>query len=94
MPSIEIRRQHKKTLKDARKAVEHVAEKIAERFEVDYGWQGNTLHFERSGVDGSIALSKGEVHVTANLSFLLLALRGPIEREIHRQIDLEFGSTA
>ncbi len=90
MPSIDIRRKHSKPLKDARRAVEHVAAKIAERFEVDYAWQGNTLHFERGGVDGSIALSKGEVHVTANLSFLLLALRGPIEREIHRQIDIEF----
>lgn len=90
MPSIDIRRKHNKPLKDARRAVEHVAAKIAERFEVDYEWQGNTLHFERSGVDGSIALGKGEVHVTANLSFLLLALKGPIEREIHRQIDSEF----
>ncbi len=90
MPSIDIRRKHNKPLKDARRAVEHVAAKIAERFEVDYAWQGNTLHFERSGVDGSIALGKGEVHVTANLSFLLLALKGPIEREIHRQIDTEF----
>jgi len=90
MPSIEIRRQHKKPMKDARHAVEKVAEKIAERFDIKYNWQGNTLHFERSGVNGYIALSKGEVHVTANLSFFLGALKGPIEREIDRQIEQEF----
>jgi len=91
MPSIEIRRKHQKPIKEARKAVEHVAEKIAERFDVEYGWEGNTLHFERSGVSGHIALSRGEVCVTANLGFFLSALRGPIEREIHAQIDKEFG---
>ncbi|MGQ0802175.1 MAG: polyhydroxyalkanoic acid system family protein [Pseudomarimonas sp.] len=90
MPSIEIRRQHKKPLKDAKVAVEKVAEKIAERFDIEYEWQGNTLHFERSGVNGNIALSKGEVCVTANLSFFLGALKGPIEREIDRQIEQEF----
>ncbi len=90
MPSIEVRRQHSKPIKEARKAVEHVAEKIAERFDVTYKWEGNTLHFERSGVDGHIALTRGEVCVSANLSFFLLALRGPIEREIHSQIDKQF----
>ncbi len=91
MPSIEVRRQHGKPLKEARKAVERVAEKIAERFDVDYRWSGNTLHFKRSGVDGCIELSKDEVCVSANLGFLLSALRGPIEREIHKQIEKEFG---
>ena len=90
MPSIEIRREHGKTIEDARAAVERVANKIAERFDVEYGWDGNTLHFKRSGVDGHIALAKGEVHVAVNLSFFLLALRSPVETEIHKQIDKEF----
>jgi len=90
MPSIDIRRKHSKPMKDARKAVESVAEKIAERFDVEYAWSGNVLNFERSGVSGRIELVKGEVSVIANLNFLLLALRGPIEREIHAQIDKHF----
>jgi putative polyhydroxyalkanoate system protein len=90
MPSIEIRREHDKSISDAREAVERVARKIAERFDVDYNWDRNTLHFRRSGVDGHIALSKGLVHVTVNLGFLLMALRGPVEAEIHKAIDREF----
>ena len=90
MPSIEIRREHSKTIKDARAAVERVAGKISDRFEVDYRWEGDTLHFQRSGVDGHIALAKGEVRVVVNLSFFLIALRGPVESEIHKQIDKEF----
>ena len=61
MPTIRISRSHKKSVKEARAAVERVAEHIAERFSVDYGWEGNTLHFERTGVDGHINLGKGNV---------------------------------
>jgi putative polyhydroxyalkanoate system protein len=90
MPSIDIRREHSKSISDARQAVERVAARIAERFEVDYAWEGDTLHFQRAGVDGHIALSKDDVHVKVNLGFLLSMLRAPIEGEIHKQIDQEF----
>ena len=84
MPSIEIRREHGKTIEDARAAVERVANKIAERFDVEYGWDGNTLHFKRSGVDGRIALQPGAVHVTATLGMLFSAMKGTIESELRR----------
>lgn len=91
MPSIDIRRRHDKSIKEARAAVERVAAKINEKFSVECGWNGNTLEFERSGVHGSISLGKGEVRVVANLGFLLSALKGTIEAEIHKVMDREFG---
>lgn len=90
MPSIDIRRRHDKPMKEARAAVERVAAKINEKFHVECGWNGNTLEFERTGVHGSISLAKGEVRVVANLGFLLSALKGTIEAEIHKYIDREF----
>ncbi len=90
MPTIKIERKHSKPMKEAKAAVERVAEHIAERFSVDYRWEGSVLHFERSGVDGHIELGRGAVKVTAHLSFLLSALRGPIEKSIHDHIDREF----
>lgn len=91
MSSIDIRRRHNKSLKDARAAIERVTDKVADRFEVDYGWDGNTMNFSRAGVDGHIALGEKEIHVTAKLGFLLSMLKGPIESEIHRFLDEEFG---
>jgi putative polyhydroxyalkanoate system protein len=91
MSSIDIRRKHTRPLKQARAAVERVAEHIAEKFDVEYGWNGNNLEFSRGGVDGQIAVSGKEVHVTATLGFLLMAIKGPIEREIERYLDEEFG---
>lgn len=90
MPSIRVERQHSKPLNAAKAAVERVAKNMAERFDVEYEWQGSTLHFQRSGVDGHIELGKHTVRVEANLSFLLSALKGTVERSIHEYIDREF----
>jgi putative polyhydroxyalkanoate system protein len=90
MASIDIKRKHSKPLKDAKKSVERVAKQIAEKFDVEYDWSGNTLNFSRSGVDGQIAVTDKQVHVVANLSFMLTMIKGSVEREIHRYLEEEF----
>ena len=91
MPSIQIERKHSKTIAQAKTAVEKVARNLAEKFDVEYEWRGNTLAFTRSGVSGRIALKKGAVEVLADLSFLLGALKPSIEREIEKYLEREFG---
>ena len=91
MPSIDIKRAHSRPLPEARKSVQRVADHIAERFDVACKWDGNTLNFKRSGVDGHIKVSAKRIHVTADLGFLLLAIRSSVEREIHRYLEEEFG---
>jgi len=90
MASIDIQHPHSKTPAQARKAVEGVAKKLAERFDMDYGWDGDTLNFSRSGVEGKIALLADKLRVTANLGFLLSAMKGPIETEIRRVLSEKF----
>lgn len=91
MPAIDIRHAHSMPLAKARKAVEDVAKKLAQRFDFEYDWDGDTLNFVRSGVEGKIALSPKQLHVTASLGFLLSALKGPIETEIRKVLDERFG---
>jgi putative polyhydroxyalkanoate system protein len=91
MPSIDITRPHSKTVAAARKSVDRVAKHIATKFEVDSAWQGDTLVFRRSGVDGQIKVEPKAIHVTVELGFLLMAIRGTVEREIRRYLDEEFG---
>ena len=91
MPSIDIKRSHSRPLPEARAAVQRVADHIARKFDVACEWNGNTLNFQRSGVDGHIKVSARQVHVTADLGFLLMALRGSVEREVNRYLDEEFG---
>ena len=91
MADIDIQRTHQLPLKDAKAKVEQIAERIAERFDVEYGWRGNTLQFNRSGVDGQIAVSAKDLRVSVRLGFLLFALKSAIEREINGTIDKHFG---
>lgn len=91
MASIDIHYPHERSMKDARAAVEHVAERMAEKFGIRHSWDGNHLDFSGSGVKGRIALAKKEVRVTATLGFLLSAFKGSIEAEINRYLEREFG---
>lgn len=91
MPAIDIRHAHSMPPAKARKAVDEVARKLAERFDIEYDWDGDALNFTRSGVDGRIALAPNQLHVTAHLGFLLSALKGPIEAEIRRVLAERFG---
>jgi putative polyhydroxyalkanoate system protein len=91
MPSIDITRQHSRPLAEAKKKVERVAAHIAEKFEVDSEWQGNTLHFSHGSVEGQIAVTTKQVRVVADLRFPLSMFRGTVEGEINRYLDEEFG---
>lgn len=90
MASIDIQHPHSLPPAQARQAVQEVADKLAERFDVESRWQGDILHFTRSGVDGRIALMPHQLHVTAQLGFLLGAMKGPIEAEIRRVLAERF----
>lgn len=90
MSHIDIHHAHSLTHKQARKAVEEVALKLADRFGMDHHWDGDVLHFRRSGVDGHIAIEPKQLHVTAKLGFLLAAMKGPIEQEIRRVLGEKF----
>ena len=90
MAGIDIRHNHSMPRAKARKAVEEVAAKLAERFEMDYAWDGDTLNFNRSGVDGHIKLGPQQLHVTATLGFLLSMMKDPIEAEIKRVLREKF----
>ena len=94
MARILVKREHSKNLADSRKAVERVARKMAEKFDVTYEWDGDTLSFHRMGVKGTIALLPGEVEVAAELGFLFGALRHSVDNEIERYLDKEFSKRA
>ena len=90
MSRIDIRHAHSLPNGKARKAIEEVAGKLAERFQMDWEWDGDVLNFSRSGVDGHIALEPDALHVTARLGFLMAMFKEPIENEIKRVLQERF----
>ena len=87
MSSISIRRAH--SLPQAR--ARHVADTVAAQLEQEYGiqarWQGDTLHFERTGVSGTLRIAAKELMIDVRLGFLLLAFRDAIAQAIERALD-------
>ena len=90
MSRIDIRHPQSLSKAKARKAIEDVARKLAEKFDMDYGWEGDTLNFSRSGVDGHIVLGPDDLHVHAKLGFLTAMFKEPIEGEIKRVLKEKF----
>ncbi|NLG59055.1 MAG: polyhydroxyalkanoic acid synthase [Gammaproteobacteria bacterium] len=92
MGDIDIRHPHSLPLPRAREAIEEAAQRLSQKFGIDYAWDGDRVDFRRSGLDGRIHLAPGELRVTARLGFLLSAMKGPIETEIRRVLAERLGS--
>ena len=91
MSSISIKRRHKLPHKNAKAAAEKIARDLNKRFELAYEWDGDDITFERPGLSGTLHVGKSEVHLDVELSFLLFALKGPIEQQINKELDALFG---
>ena len=91
MAEIDFHRKHGSSLKAAKAAVDKTAAAIAKKFEITSQWEGDTLHFQRSGVDGHIEVTKTDVHVHAKLGFLFGMMKPMIEQELQRAFDKNFG---
>ncbi|MDQ2703023.1 MAG: polyhydroxyalkanoic acid system family protein [Pseudomonadota bacterium] len=86
MANIDLQHPHSLPQPAARAAVEQAIARLGAKFGIDYRWEGDTLHFKRTGVDGRIALQPGAVHVTATLGLLFSAMKGTIESELSRML--------
>ena len=91
MPSISIRRRHSLDHKKAKAAAQKIARDLGKRFDLEHEWDGDEVSFERAGLSGSMHVGKHEIRLEVELSFLLLALKGPIEQAIHKELDAVLG---
>jgi putative polyhydroxyalkanoate system protein len=94
MADIEIRRAHTLGLEDARAATERMQGQLARKFGLAASWEGDTLHFERPGVSGSLALTGQTLYLTIALGFMLKAMKGPVEKAVTHELDMLFGGPA
>ena len=93
MSNIDIHAHHTLSHEDAQQAADELALDLSQKFGIDYGWDGDVIHFERPGVHGQIVVQDDQIRIQAYLGFLLVMLRGPIEQEIVRYLEEHFGCT-
>ncbi len=90
MSRIDIKREHGKNLDAAQQIADNIAADLAEKFHIEYGWDGDELVFSRTGVSGSIQVDDSVIHIQAQLGFFLSYLRPAIEKEINRYLEEHF----
>jgi len=90
MSQIDIRKAHAFDLEGAQQVADNLARDLAEKFAIEYGWDGDVILFERAGCHGEIKVDAECVHVRAQLGFFLSYLKPAVEREIHRYLDQHF----
>lgn len=87
MSHISIKRAHHVTLADAKKVADKVAAKLAKEYDLRSNWEGDVLHFDRSGLHGTLAVSGKDMQVDVKLGFLMAAFKGPIQDAMEKQLD-------
>jgi putative polyhydroxyalkanoate system protein len=88
--AIDVIKKHGKDLEQAQKVADDLARDLAEKFSIQYHWDGDTIVFDRTGVSGEIDVDAEAVHVRAKLGFLLSYLEPAVEKEINRYLDEHF----
>lgn len=91
MSTIDIHAYHDLSHDEALTAADDLSRDLAEKFGIDYGWEDEVIHFQRPGVDGQILVADTELRIQANLGFMLMMLKSPIEQEIVRYLEEHFG---
>jgi putative polyhydroxyalkanoate system protein len=88
---IQIQRKHKLGLTQARKIAFRWAEQVEEEFDMactyEEGKTQDEVCFSRSGVSGTLKVTKDHFELDAKLGFLLGAFRERIESEIVKNLD-------
>ncbi len=87
VPDIELVKPHSLTIAKAKELVQKTADGLAAEYDLRYEWQGNTLHFHRSGVDGQMYVTDSVIGLRLTLGFLLKPFRGKFVHHIERNFD-------
>ena len=92
MADLHILRHHKLGLPEARKLAFRWAEEVENDFGMsctyEEGRTADEVCFARSGVTGTLAVTKDSFELDAKLGFLVGAFKGRIESEIVKKLDL------
>lgn len=98
MPDIHIHRRHRLGLAKARKIAWSWAEEVERRFGMECtvleGEDGDTVEFQRAGVNGELRVAADEFELQAKLGLFMSVFAGRIRSEVETQLDALLASEA
>lgn len=87
MSDIHFFRKHPLTLAQAKKVAQKAADDLAEEYELQSEWDGNTLNFHRAGVTGCMKVSASEIDLDVKLGLLFKPFKAKFESHIAHRLD-------
>jgi len=87
MSDIAFIRSHALPIARAKTLVQKFADALAAEHQLESEWHGNTLCFQRPGVNGKIHITGSKVHLDVTLGLLLKLFKEKFVGEIERNLD-------
>jgi putative polyhydroxyalkanoate system protein len=87
MSEIKYKREHHLSIRDAKKIAQKAADDLGKEYDLVSEWEGDTLHFHRSGVDGHMHVTPHYIDLNVKLGFLLRPFKSAFEHHIERNLD-------
>jgi putative polyhydroxyalkanoate system protein len=91
MATIDVTRAHSLPKDEAKKKAEEFAKGMQERFELEWRWVGDSIHFDAprgaaKGTKGEVNVTDKSVRVQIDLPFLLRIMKGTIEDKVNEKL--------
>jgi putative polyhydroxyalkanoate system protein len=87
MSDIKYVRSHALPIKQAKAVAQKTADDLAKEYDLVSEWQGDVLHFHRSGVEGHMKVTADKIALDVTLGFLLKPFRHKFEHHIEHHLD-------
>lgn len=92
MSEIVFERAHSLSLAAVRAIAQRLADEMRSEYGVDSSWQGDELHFSRTGLAGVLRVEAERIRLDAQLGFLFSAFKPKIEASLAANFDRYFGA--
>ena len=87
MSDINLVRSHSLSIAKAKALVQRAADGLATEYDLESEWHGNTLRFQRSGVDGQMLVTDSKIELNVTLGLLMKPFKGKFVDRIERDLD-------
>ena len=90
MADIHAQRAHNLPLDEAKSIAHKLAEKVLDDFQLEGQWQGNTLIFNSSGVEGSLDVNERNICLEVSLGLMFKPFKSRIQEKVNKNMDAFF----
>ena len=87
MSDINIVRSHSLSIAQAKALVQRAADGLATEYDLESEWHGNTLRFQRSGVEGQMLVTDSKIELCVTLGLLMKPFKGKFVDRIGHDLD-------